>query len=170
MTFTNPSPVSVEKEEIMRDANATVADSAVQGTDSLGPSSMVERVARALYEADQVAGGNAADSKYGIESYRYGWQLFVKDARAAIAALREPNMAMLEATWRQSGESVEMRRRHDVRAATHWRVMIDAALEPIGSQKRSDQQSESDISRAAPLSFPETKPHEQPTGWPEKRE
>jgi hypothetical protein len=165
------------KEEGLRDASAAVADSAVQAA-GLNPAGMVEKVARALCLETLI--GDAAPELAGVrfedwvtanqEAIHGSWPNFVPFARAAIAALREPNMAMLEATWRQSGESVEMRRRHDVRAATHWRVMIDAALEPIGSQKRSDQTTVRASSRAAPLSFPDTKPHEEPTGWPEKSE
>lgn len=43
---------------------------------------------------------------------------------------REPTAAMLEASWRQAGESSEMRCRYELRAARHYRAMIVAAPSP----------------------------------------
>lgn len=54
--------------------------------------SMIERVARAIYEADPA---KDADWDYRIE------------ARAAIEAMREPTDAMVDAAWDAMGESYD---------------------------------------------------------------
>ena len=74
---------------------------------------MVERVARAICCADR----NQPDG-----SCELAWVGFVDDARAAIAAMREPNDEMMEA-----GEHVLLER-SDRAPAPVWEVMIDAAL------------------------------------------
>ena len=71
-------------------------------------SQMVDRVARALCEDDYQGTWLYIDN-IAQEGYR-------KQARAALAAMREPTEAMINSTWASSG---------DIRA---WRAFIDEAL------------------------------------------
>jgi hypothetical protein len=82
-------------------------------------SEMVERVARAIYAA-------------GKDDYAWPWDELnetrkegVRDvARAAIAAMREPTEAML-----QAGSDIA-----HVVTLDDWEYMIDEALEPAGAE------------------------------------
>lgn len=74
-------------------------------------SEMVERVARAMFEADR--GGSWDDVR---ENSKAMWRSF---ARAAIEAMREPTEAMINVGWRSMNDE-----------RLPWEVMIDAALKP----------------------------------------
>jgi hypothetical protein len=76
---------------------------------------MVERVARTI------AGSN--DETYGLRPIDETWRLFVVEARAAIAAMREPTEGMLDAAWATRHEPYEPPHPRDV-----YVDMIDAAL------------------------------------------
>jgi hypothetical protein len=138
----NPTPVSVEKEEIMRDANATVADSAVQGTDSLGPrTDPLTQGARAAYEERQSSLGRA---------FGFSWDELsaetqareIASFRAGVGALREPTEAMEEAGDEPFWKALREQRERNLRAArapdaayaSHpfivgiWSAMIDALV------------------------------------------
>jgi hypothetical protein len=66
-------------------------------------SEMIERVARAICKAE----------RYDVET---SWEVYVKDARAAIAAMREPTFDMLNTfTDHMAAEEI-------------WIAMIEAAL------------------------------------------
>jgi hypothetical protein len=71
-------------------------------------SEMIERVARVLHARDDYDG--------------YTWHDYIPDARAAIAAMREPNEKMIDAGFKQQqivlSKPVE----------GLWQSMIDAAL------------------------------------------
>lgn len=73
--------------------------------------SKVEEVARALCK----------QAGYGIGND--DWPVYVGAARAAIAALRVPTAAMLEA-----GNEQDRYDEGSAGAELHWQVMIDAAL------------------------------------------
>jgi hypothetical protein len=78
-------------------------------------SEMIERVAKALSVAD----GNHPDACSNDEDETPMWTLYVKDARAAVEAMREepPPELMLNYFMGVFGEEV-------------WRIGIDAALKP----------------------------------------
>ena len=77
---------------------------------------MVERVARAICLAD----GEDPDERCEDWMQEFsGWRGYVESARAAIAAMREPTEAMLEA-----GRSTPPR----TRCLEVYRAMIDEAL------------------------------------------
>jgi hypothetical protein len=83
-------------------------------------SEMVERVAKALSIVD----GNHPDACSNDEEEIPAWKLYVKDARAAIEAMREPTEAMLN-------EAVGALDSHNVgshEANIVWQAMIDEAL------------------------------------------
>ena len=73
---------------------------------------MVEKVARAMAERN-----NDYD-----EEGRLQWPAYVDDARAAIAAMREPTDAMVDAGWQTSDDVVWMALKEA------WPAMVDAAL------------------------------------------
>jgi hypothetical protein len=72
-------------------------------------SAMIERVARALLEHQINTGQCDPDIQ---------WQSFIGEARAAIASMREPTEAMIEAAWNAPGDQPQ----------SHWRAMLDAAI------------------------------------------
>ena len=74
--------------------------------------SLVERVARALAETD------------GYEPTVKGIEALIPHARAAIAAMREPTDAMINATY-EGSDPAEL-----------WRMMIDAALAELSNSSR----------------------------------
>jgi hypothetical protein len=74
---------------------------------------MIERVARATHNHSREH-ANSWD-----ELLPYYHNKYRQDARAAIAAMREPTEAMINA-----GDRTD----HDVEAATVWQAMIDEAL------------------------------------------
>lgn len=89
-------------------------------------SEMVERVARALYEAD------ASNSSVRWESWpenkdraRKGLRIkcgkYRDRARAAIEAMREPTSEMIDAAWNEAETQTEQ-------AQEVWCAMINAAL------------------------------------------
>lgn len=81
----------------------------------MGENEMVERVAKALYEATpfkETEGGYDAQS----DLYRRSCRLL---ARAAIEAMREPTDAMVDAAYGRERTGTER---------GNWRAMIDAAL------------------------------------------
>jgi len=77
--------------------------------------SMIERVARAMARANYPA---ASDND--IDEMWEGW---VMEARAAIAAMREPTPAMVK-----DGEACD----GTISAKEIWQTMIDAALQERG--------------------------------------
>ncbi|WP_159585939.1 hypothetical protein [Chelativorans xinjiangense] len=89
---------------------------------------MIERVARAICSDD----GHYPD-KYDFDVPREdkrNWEFYVSCARAAIEAMREPEVEMIAAFWRQKnngtqdvGETGDARSDYDA-----YRAMIDAAL------------------------------------------
>lgn len=87
--------------------------------------SMTERVARALSEEYGIPPDhiwNRIVEKPGETPVVFGqpaWQRFVKDARVAIEAMREPTKAMIEAGWADALAED---------AGATWKSMIDAAL------------------------------------------
>jgi hypothetical protein len=106
-----------ERQAIARIARET-AHPRSQTQGSAVMNEMVERVARAPYERLAKRRGSFVRTwdalpKRGQEYYR-------ADARAAIAAMREPTETML-AIWADVGDTRE-------KAAHLWRAMIDAAL------------------------------------------
>lgn len=107
--------------------------------------SMIERVAKAIYEGiSTVAGGDLPDDWHALgpdhDAAREEW---MRIARAAIEALREPTEAMMLAGWTRQfmnvgatlGEAVELAnnklvREEDVRFLKEgWSSAIDAALD-----------------------------------------
>lgn len=85
---------------------------------------MVERVARAIC-AEGVScevGSFSPDSRETLTGEPL-WRSYVSSARAAIAALREPTEAMVEAA-----ESRQLSVHEPLPAETAWRLMIAAAL------------------------------------------
>ena len=52
-----------------------------------------------------------------------------------LRALREPTEAMLDASWKLTGESKEMRPRTHAHYKRHWQAMIDAALSTATSDE-----------------------------------
>lgn len=89
---------------------------------------MIERVARALYENDykgRVWEWTDAELDENFPHIRKDCR---RAARAAIEAMREPTEEMLDAFWNQTGESREMRSRVHSRARRYHEAMIDAAI------------------------------------------
>lgn len=77
---------------------------------------MVERVARALWRT-------AADTfPPSVQASPEGWRTQIAAAKVAIAAMREPTEAMIEASNR------EWDGRMSHRSSGAWQAMIDAAL------------------------------------------
>lgn len=79
---------------------------------------LIERVARAM----------AKDANDHFDQVRL---FYMKRATAALAevyaALREPTPEMLDESWRQSGESREMRERYHQRIKRHFERMLQAS-------------------------------------------
>lgn len=94
--------------------------------------SMVERVAKALSVAD----GNHPDACSNDEEEHPMWTLYLKDARAVIEAMREPNVDMLDsacAAWVKLYPAFEGEKPQPNAgevATTIFNAMIDAALTP----------------------------------------
>lgn len=90
-------------------------------------SEIVERVARAIYYSRRGGGGN-----WDVLLQQRDGQQIADDwramARAAIKAVREPNMAMVDAMCETVGEN-----RDPGPTAAAWYAMIDAALSEPGS-------------------------------------
>lgn len=82
-------------------------------------SEMIERVARALCKADGCDPDHESPDQ--IDAGIKLWTRYVRDARAAIEAMREPTEAMSEAV-----KPLGLCRTED--AAEIYRAMIDAAL------------------------------------------
>ncbi len=92
--------------------------------------SMVERVARAICAATNIAMEGVTEvvldnPDFVIPAHKRTdgkalprWQLYVPKARAAIAAMREPTEAMIDATGSDWGSQLE----------DNWQAMIDEAL------------------------------------------
>ena len=84
-------------------------------------SEMVERVARAMYAV-------IPDPKAAWEESHWGQRAFFRAyAAAAMAAMREPTAAMVEAA-----ESRQLSVHEPLPAGTAWRLMIAAALGESG--------------------------------------
>ena len=82
---------------------------------------MIERVARALVSSE----GDDPDALiHTMKGKTPVWTLGVEQARAALAAIREPTEPMLQASER------EWDGRMSARSAGVWQAMIDAALNP----------------------------------------
>lgn len=64
----------------------------------------------------------------GRDGKRPHWEGFESTARAAIEAMREPTEDMLDASWKLTGESREMRARVHASVRRHHAAMIDAIL------------------------------------------
>ena len=93
--------------------------------------SMIERVARALCEIEGGMPGWTASGMGmpGPEDNEPQWKLYEEEARAAIAAMREPTEAILKVIARDlpaDGHGVEF---VEGDAPDYWRSMIDAALQ-----------------------------------------
>ena len=58
------------------------------------------------------------NEKVDLSDFKFMWELYVKDADAAITAMREPTEAMLDAG------AYDL----DMKLETQWQRMIDAAL------------------------------------------
>ena len=87
--------------------------------------SMIERVARAI-AAVHIAEVKGTDCEPVVaERVESRWMSYREEARAAIAAMREPTEAMVDAGYACDGTTT-----YDATAfcETHWRAMIDAAL------------------------------------------
>lgn len=76
---------------------------------------MIERVARVICSGAIDPDGECAGTPF--------WHLYVQDARAAIAAMREPDEAMLSAASPFADDDGPI---------TVWKTMIDAALSEEG--------------------------------------
>lgn len=90
-------------------------------------SEMVERVARAMW-LDQIMHDGFPSPHPTWEEMKEGnhiKELVRSNARAAIAAMREPTSEMRLAGDRLGGF------RNDANAAERWRAMIDVALAPV---------------------------------------
>ena len=88
-------------------------------TEGKAMSEMVERVARALCDRDpDGTQGGPMSSGIWLDEGEANWTAFTDKARAAIAAMREPTAAMLEAA---GGERPR-------ETAYAWQAMLDAAL------------------------------------------
>lgn len=90
--------------------------------------SMVEKVARAIYEEDDVWSAafpwpNMPSSDQSADNYR-------RIARAAIQAMREPDIEVIGAFWRQKncGTQEIGHRGKNTDDYSAWRAAIDAAL------------------------------------------
>ncbi len=81
--------------------------------------SMIERVARAMWDANLKSGSSEFCSPWEseTEALRADWRSF---ARAAIEAMREPTGAMVDAGYAASAEAEDI--------GTTWPAMIDEAL------------------------------------------
>lgn len=83
-------------------------------------SDMVERVARAMIAVDSGPEGSAIFAMH-LDEFGDGYR---KTARAAIEAMREPNVTMIHA-----GVTAETGKTLGERSANCFTAMIDAALE-----------------------------------------
>lgn len=100
---------------------------------------MIERVAKAIYEADDP--WSSAFEWPVMGSERQSADEYRRIAKAAIEAMREPTETMLDAgyvsqlpdnwpnPWPADGNGAELTSEY-VRAHTAYRAMIDAALAP----------------------------------------
>ncbi len=87
-------------------------------------SEMVERVARALHaESEQTLSSSSLFQK--IPPFESGRHIWEAQARAAIAAMREPTVKMVVAFEHEMRATVSMQSD----AVIGWRTMVDAALE-----------------------------------------
>lgn len=96
--------------------------------------SMIERVARAICENQYRKAKDYPGSGFDVEVYKWverHWPNDIGAAKAAIAAMREPNSKMLRAAEaamspgkRPTQKRVSVRAKHGIR----YRAMIDAAL------------------------------------------
>lgn len=86
-------------------------------------SEMVERVARALCVADGCDPDH--ESADPIDTGIKLWTRYVRDASAAIEAIREPTKAMIQAAYDSSLDDDERFDAHEI-----WQAMIDEALKP----------------------------------------
>jgi hypothetical protein len=89
------------------------------------PEDMVERVARAMCLDLGVPPDNWTEDEAGVPVF--AWQLEAGTARAAIAAMREPTEAMIEAGEVACGSSYGV---GPWECRTSFTAMIDASLEP----------------------------------------
>jgi hypothetical protein len=81
-------------------------------------SEMVERVARAIAKVDLVFCLECGSADPGLPALLdRRWRDYAEAARAAIEAMREPNVRMIAAGQRYEGDVIDV-----------WRAMIDAAL------------------------------------------
>jgi hypothetical protein len=80
---------------------------------------LVERVARAICTANGVDPDIEHADKFG--EILVNWMNFEPQARAAIAAMREPTEAMIKAGTAHGGQT---------NTDVIWQAMIDAALSP----------------------------------------
>lgn len=92
---------------------------------------MVERVARAVMEADDRASAEAEGAANGYPPAISDWAVFV--ARAAIAAMREPTEAM-----RLAGEQVGDYPWDGSKPNRIFTAMIDAAIYSEGERNSSE--------------------------------
>ena len=83
--------------------------------------SMIERVAAALCVAQEYDWDN-------LDYMDPRQDEFIDYARAAVAAMREPDEAMLDGYWHAAGESKEMRPRTHASGRRYYQSMIDAVL------------------------------------------
>lgn len=93
---------------------------------------MVERVARAICTEQPGCkiGGRSPDDRNTLRGTPL-WMSFASEARAAIAALREPTEAMIDAAWPLVADSLGADRAASREIATAvWIAMIDQALKP----------------------------------------
>lgn len=87
-------------------------------------SEMVERVARVLCAKDCCDPDEPEYGFLGGSVSGYAWQGYVPQARAAIAAMREPTIDMQVAGTEQWLCEAAM----EERSPANWKAMIDAAL------------------------------------------
>lgn len=92
---------------------------------------MVERVALAMWRQRVIyAGKSGIDLSGDDELVAIVFNGVVDEARAAIRAMREPNVEIMGAFWRQKncGTQVIGHRGKDTDDYSAWRAAIDAAL------------------------------------------
>lgn len=98
-------------------------------------SAMVERVARAIYDAADASGEYVGtwDRAYVVLDGAFDLRVL---ARAALAAMREPTEEMLDAVSMRDIEGTDAHAWR-MEAADHWRAMIDAALDAAPAVKEN---------------------------------
>jgi len=81
---------------------------------------MIEKVARAIAKADEHYGGWPYEKRVGekLASGYSGREILFEEAKAAIAAMREPTDEMLVAAMEETAIDLK----------AEWKAMIDAAL------------------------------------------